>query len=118
MGRATKIMNGALRMARERREHEETLALYESFLSVIASCVRARLVARAMDGRTMLAGVGDAVFEAVLVYEGHRYLRRWEIARWREGRSEIVAVIKGTPEDTAAEVVDTVLRLAAEWSER
>ncbi len=90
----------------------DALAIYEAFLTGIASCIRARLVARAMEGREVRIAAGDADFAA------WRFGGEWQVIRWIRGNGECVEFIHGAPEDTAAEVVDTLLRLAAEWSER
>ncbi len=90
----------------------DALALYESFLSAIASCIRARLVARAMDGGDVAVDTDDAVFGT------DRGPGHWSVMRWCKSRAEVLAIIHGTPADTAVEVVDTVLRLASEWSDR
>lgn len=84
--------------------------LYEAFLTGIAACIRARLVARAMDGRDVRVVAADSEFEA------SRWLGGWCIMRWRNGQGEDVATIAGPTTDTAAEVVDALLRIAAEWA--
>jgi hypothetical protein len=112
MGRAQQAIEVCVRAANEHREHEEALALYEAFLTGIASCVRARLVSRAMEGRDLRVSVGGVAF----VTDRMPYF--CDIVRLHGDRPEVLATIHGTPEDTAAEVVDTLLRLAAEWSER
>ena len=109
MGRAQRAMEVCVRAA---REHRAALEALRAFGEAIATVARARLVARAMEGRNVRVSVGDVAFVA------DRWPDGWYVMRTFVGRYEDVATIHGTPEDTAAEVVDTLLRLAAEWSER
>ena len=90
----------------------DALAIYEAFLTGIASCIRARLVARAMDGRDLRVSAGGVDLAA------WRLMNEWQVICWIRGVGEEVARVPGEPTDTAVEVVDTLLRLAAEWSER
>ncbi len=82
-----------------------------AFGEAIATIARARLVARAMDGREVRASAGIAAFTA------WRTGDEWQVIRWIRGDGEAVAYIRGRSEDTAAEVVDTLLRLVAEWED-
>jgi hypothetical protein len=89
-----------------------TRAVLGAFGEAIATVARARLVARAMEGLDVTVSVDGADFRA------NWWFGSWCIARYVGGIFEEIASPWGTPEDTAAEVVDTLLRLAAEWSER
>ncbi len=112
----------------KKRAARETLAIYEAFLTGIASCIRARLVSRAMDavhGHTIIAlhePESGPMYRVAATY--WRDIGGWSVSvDRRESEGALVTsrdrrAICGTPEDTAAEVVDTLLRLAAEWSER
>lgn len=80
-----------------------------TFGEVIAACVRARLVARAMDGHAVRVSVSTAEFEA------SHWADHWQFLRWVRGVGEEIAQVQGHRLDTAAKVVDTLLRLAAEW---
>ena len=102
-------------LAQLAREHRAALEALRAFGEAIATVARARLVARAMDSREVLVRVTGVEFVAT------RWPGEWEIERrWREREREHVAVVATIPGSSAiaAEVVDTLLRLAAEWSER
>ncbi len=104
-------LSGEYALCAESGEFVARSALH-AFGEVIASCIRARLVARAMDGRDLRVSAGVADFAA------WRFKDEWQVLRWIRGNGEDVTYVIGSREDTAAEVVDTLLRLAAEWSER
>lgn len=92
---------------------QEFLEALRAFGEVIAACARSRLVARAMDGHDVRVRVSGGV-----EFAAWRVGCEWQVIRWIRGAGEDVAYVQGRSEDTAAEVVDTVLRLVAEWSER
>lgn len=99
-------------------------ALY-AFGEVIATIARAALIRDAARGDWIEAlhePESGPMYRVAATY--WRAIGRWSVSVVRRESDDALAImldrhtIHGTPEDTAAEVVDTVLRLAAEWSER